>query len=68
MKECCKNCRLYKKLELHDHSDLKNNGVIHKKYDGFACLIFAASDDVVIHMVGVDDEEDICECYSPRKE
>ena len=62
MEKCCNTCRLKKKLIKFDYSQ---GGCIHTDYDGYACLAFA-SENEVIHMVGLDPEPSMCEMYSPR--
>lgn len=63
MKECCNTCKLKKKLVKFDYSQ---GGCIHTDYDGYACLALA-SDGIVVHMVGSNPDDGMCEMYSPRE-
>ena len=60
---CCKTCKLRLDLEKWDYSDIWNQGVPKTKYDGFACLIFV-HEGLVVHLIGVNEDRDMCECYS----
>ena len=64
-KDCCKNCKLYKRLETWTYS---SDGVEHKTASGYACLCFVMSDDLVVNLVGLNEEEEgMCEMFDPRK-
>ena len=60
--ERCNNCRNNLKLEKYDYS----HGCQHSDYDGFACMAFA-SEGTAVHMIGVNPENEYCECWMPRK-
>ena len=62
--ECCTNCKNKMDLVKLDYS---GRGCIHTKYDGFACTIFA-SEGQINHMVGLDPDTGMCECFTPIKE
>lgn len=62
MKECCANCKLRLDLEKLDYSQ---GGCQHTKLEGFCCLVFA-SEGQANWMVGVNTDEDMCECFSPK--
>ena len=62
---CCKTCKYHMTIAKWDYTDVQNQGVTKTKYDGFACLAFA-SEGLVVHSVGLDDDMDMCECYSEK--
>ena len=62
MNENCGTCKYRKKLVKFDYSGM---GCEHTNYEGFACLAFV-SEDVVVHHVGEEAEEGMCEVYTPR--
>lgn len=63
-KRCCKNCKCHAELRRWDYSKLP--GEFPKStYDGFACAAFLFEGEV-IHMIGLDDETEICEMFAPR--
>ena len=63
MTKSCKTCKNRLDLEKWDYTDIRNHGVSKTKYDGFACLAFA-SEGLVVHLVGTNEDRDMCECYS----
>lgn len=65
MKECCLNRKHYNHITRYDYSNIKEEGVVHIDLDGFACTGFACTGlgNHVIHMVGVNPEEGLCELY-----
>lgn len=63
MKKSCKTCKYRMTLERWDYTDTQNHGVQKTEYDGFACLIFV-HEGLVVHLVGVNEDRDTCECYS----
>lgn len=65
MNECCANCKYNVKLETWDYR--RKDGVWKMFEDGFVCTLFA-SEGTVIHMLGVDEDKGMCECFIPRKE
>ena len=65
MTKSCKTCKNRLDLEKWDYSDIKDQGVPKTEYDGFACLAFA-HEGLVVHFVGVNEEVDMCECYSEK--
>jgi len=60
---CCKTCKYRMTLERWDYTDTQNHGVQKTEYDGFACLIFV-HEGFVVHLVGANEDKDMCECYS----
>ena len=65
MTESCKTCKNRLDLEKWDYSGIQNQGVPKTKYDGFACLAFA-HEGLVVHLVGANEDRDMCECYSEK--
>lgn len=62
MKECCKNCKLYKELETWTYS---SDGVEHRTATGFACLAFC-HEGIVVNLVGIDENEGFCEEFKKK--
>lgn len=68
MKECCKNCNHYKKLETWTYTDTaEGQSVEHVTASGFACTGFI-NEDVIVNLVGLNEAEDLCEMFSPKKD
>jgi len=63
---CCKTCKYRMTLERWDYTDIQNQGVQKTKYDGFACMAFA-SEGLVVHLVGANEDRDMCECYTLKE-
>ena len=65
MKECCATCQLRYKLQYFDYT---GKGCTHSDADnGFLCMAFA-DEKLGAFMVGINEEEGICEMYTPQKE
>ena len=63
MKECCANCKLRYNLRMSDYS---HGGCIDKDVDnGFICMAFQ-DENLAILMVGIDEKNEQCECYTPK--
>ena len=63
-KECCRTCRWSSELQRWDYSNVRENGVVKQKMDGFACTAFADSENrVVIQKIGSDIDFGFCEMY-----
>ena len=63
-RESCASCK--KRLNLTKFDYLPVGGCKHTKLEGFACMAFANEGEVV-WMVGIDENNDQCECYQRRK-
>lgn len=66
MNECCANCKFNVKLQMWDYS-LIDKGQWKFEHEGFVCLLFA-SEGTVIHMRGVNENSEYCECFTPKEE
>lgn len=65
MKECCATCQLRYKLQYFDYT---GKGCTHSDADnGFLCMVFG-DEKLGTFMVGINEEEEICEMYTPQKE
>ena len=64
MKHCCKNCKRNLKLVKFDYTQ---GGCKHTDIEGFICTAFANEGKAVL-MVGVNQDEDVCEEFSPKPE
>lgn len=63
-KSNCKTCNKRKDIELWDYSGM---GCKHNKQEGFACLAFVGINDLVIHIVGIEENSGMCEMYLPKE-
>lgn len=61
---CCANCRLRYNLAKLDYS---HGGCEHTDMEGFICMVFA-DEGKAEWLVGVHEETDQCECFSPRED
>ena len=64
MKECCKNCKRNLKLVKFDYTQ---GGCKHTALEGFICTAFA-NEGEADWMVGLNQEKDLCEVFSPKEE
>ena len=64
MSENCTNCKRNLKLVKFDYSE---GGCVHTDYDGYACMALA-SEQIVVHMIGLNPEKAGCEMYIARLE
>ena len=62
--ECCNTCRHSYKLEKCDYS---HGGCEHTNMEGYICMAFA-NERIACWMVGLDGENDMCECYEEINE
>lgn len=65
MKECCANCRRCYRLKRSEYSI--NGGCKDTFMEGYACSVFAG-DGVITWCVGLDSENDLCECFMEKDE
>lgn len=61
--ECCANCAKHYKLEKLDYSQ---GGCKHSEQNGFICAAFA-DEGVMSWMIGLDEENEMCEEYRRLK-
>lgn len=64
MKKCCTNCKNRFDAQKTDFTKLNTDEPIDSILDGFICMAFA-SERVAVLMVGTDEQNGICEMYSP---
>ena len=64
MKECCTNCKNRFDAHKTDFTKLKTDEPIDSILDGFICMAFA-NERVAVWMIGTDEQNGICEMYSP---
>ena len=62
MKTCCANCANKMRIVNWDYRDGEST---HAPLEGFACMAFADEKEA-IWMVGLNEEEDFCECFVPN--
>ena len=61
--KCCATCKFNKRIEILDYT---NGGCVHSKPQGFACIVFL-DEGTVNHMIGLDVNIGICECYIKKE-
>lgn len=64
MPDCCANCRLCYKLEVHSYI---KNGCEHATLPGYICMVFA-DEGTAVWQVGLDENKGHCEMYTPKEE
>ena len=61
--DCCKECKFYKELERWTYKETaQGQEVEHITAPGFACLGLAY-EGIVINMIGVDENTELCEMF-----
>ena len=63
MKECCMNCKNRYDIERLDYS---GKGCVHTQPEGFICMGLAC-DGQASWMVGINENDEQCEMFSPKK-
>lgn len=66
MKECCANCK-YKLSGIKFDFAKVGESKWQTFMDGFICVALASEGDAV-WMLGLDQDSEICEMYTPRSE
>jgi len=62
--ESCKNCKRRYRLRKNDYSQ---GGCEHSDMEGYVCMCLSR-EGIAEWMVGLNDEDEICECYSPKED
>ena len=64
--DCCETCLYCFPIEKWDYTRVKQQGVTHRKMDGYICVFLEG--ECAVWKVGVEPSQGMCECFVKKTE